>query len=89
MRTEDTGQRAKEYYHLRSTQRNKDERDNVGVGSEEGGKSMISWKPKKDNIKNGKIQNVRPVRSGKMVFVFFLIIFLNFPRILNRHVFCY
>lgn len=50
---------------------------------------MISWKPKKENIKNGKIQNVRPVRSGKMVFVFFLIIFLNFPRILNRHVFCY
>lgn len=38
MRTEDTGQRAKEYCHSRSTQRNKDERDNVGVGSGRGRK---------------------------------------------------
>lgn len=89
MRNEDTGQRAKEYYHLRS-KGTKDERDNVGEGQEEGGKSMMSWKPRKKNTENGKTQNVKPVSSGiTSDFVFFLITFLNFPRILNRHVFCY
>lgn len=36
MRSEYTGQRAKEYYHLRTKRRKKDEKENVGVRSEVG-----------------------------------------------------
>lgn len=32
---------------------------------------MILWEPKKENIKNGKIQNVRPVHNGKVIFSYF------------------
>lgn len=36
MRSEYTGQRAKEYYHLRTKPRKKDEKENVGGRSEVG-----------------------------------------------------
>lgn len=90
MRNEDTGQRAKEYHHLRSKQRNKDERDNVGVGSGRGRKVYDVMEAKEKEYREWKTQNVKSVSSGiTSDFVFFLITFLNFPRILNRHVFCY
>lgn len=35
----------------------------AGGGGGVGRKSMI-WKPRKENVRNGKIRNVKPVSSG-------------------------